>query len=129
MVRREVRDACSVSPKHDVRQDDEGTGMLSAHGRERLVEGIGSPCLEGARPHPQRPRRDLRLLHEERVLDVGGVPEDSHPGDLGDGLLEQLESLARGPPHEVASSSSRAFASVRSGAHSREGEKSAAYQR
>ena len=95
--------------EHRVRDDDDGAGPLRGSRREGVVDFAGVPRLHGLQLYAQCPGRILRVSHLQCVAGIGRIPEEGHPRDLGDDLLEQLQLLPdqigqhQGQPGDVSS--------------------------
>src|SRR6185503_15261621 len=78
----------SVSSEHDIAQDEERASTLCAHRRECALEVVELARLQELKLYLQRPSRDLRLSQREDIAWSSGIPENGHPGDIQNGLLE-----------------------------------------
>src|SRR5262245_28051908 len=105
---RELREPSSVLTQDRVPDHVESARALSSHRREGAVEFLRTLRLQDLKLHPQRPSRDLHFSQSEYVHWIGRIPEDGHPGEVGDHLLEQLQMFAdylragkQGQPRDV----------------------------
>ncbi len=93
--------------EHRVDENDDRAGLLAGHHREGAVDVGGTTRLQGLKPQAQGPGCILRVLHLWRVARVGRIPEEGHPGDFGNDVLEYLQLLPdqlgrhQGQPGEV----------------------------
>jgi hypothetical protein len=63
--------------------------------RESAIELVWTAHSQRLKLQLQFLRRDFRFSQYLPMHEIPGIPEDSHEGDLGDGLFEQLQLLAR----------------------------------
>ena len=86
---RGLRSGLVVNQEHRVQQDEERPDTILSHRRKGSVDLAGTLCPQGLKSHPQCQRGDLRFSQLGRVGEIGWVPEDGHPGDLGHHFPEQ----------------------------------------
>ena len=84
---------CRLRTKVAVVDDQEGTGLLPGRSVERNPQVGGISHRKRLKLHPQSRRRFLEPLQGPGPDRIVGIPEDSHPGDRGDGFLQQLQIL------------------------------------
>jgi hypothetical protein len=75
-------------------RDHERVSPALHHGSESRLEGGGSACLHALELDAQRLRFALDGAGHEGVARPGRIDEDSHPGDRGYRLFEQLQTLS-----------------------------------
>src|SRR6185503_20747659 len=94
--------------------DEDTSGALSAHRRERRLDLGRGARVQDLNPYPEGPARVLRLSGGAGVGRLVRVLEDGHPGDLGSDRSEHLELLSHqlgadgGEPGEIAAGPSQA---------------------
>jgi hypothetical protein len=83
-----------VRPEHRVCQCDECLRPLPGHGREGAGQLVGMPDGAGVQLETQAARSGLNLAQLVWADWIAGIPEDGDAGDVGQGLLEELEPFA-----------------------------------
>src|SRR5882724_2020727 len=89
-LRRELCNLPSLIPEYGVRENQERARAFPGHRREGTVDLLGIPRLQGLKSHPQGPSCSLRIAQPGCARWIGRIPEEGHPRDLGNHLLEQL---------------------------------------
>ena len=79
-----------IHAEDGVIEDHERARLFPGHRREGAVELVRASRLQALKPYPQGPSCSLRLSQLGYAPRIVGIPEDGHPRDLGNHLLEQL---------------------------------------
>src|SRR6516164_7239509 len=106
---RKVYDLRLIKCEHRVGQHQQRTRAPICYRSERDPEFIGTSHPESLKLQPQFPRSVLSRFQYLSLEDgIARVPENSHAGKVGDGLLEQLQrfpdylSRHRGSPGDIS---------------------------
>src|SRR5712692_5833517 len=91
VLRCKVQMRSSMEKTHRVWQYEQRLRAFSDHRSECAVVRAGTARLYDLKLHSQRATRHHRFSQQGAVLWMPRIPEDSHPGDLRDDLLQQLQ--------------------------------------
>ena len=92
---RECCEPSDVLKEHRVSQDKECVRVRTGHHREGAVKRLGTARLHGVQLDAQRLGRHVCHPHLEGVDEIVGIPEDGHPGDGGEHVLEETFAVSR----------------------------------
>src|SRR5712691_3014086 len=90
-LRCELRDLFHLVREDGVRENQERARPLPGHRREGDIDLPGIPRLQSLKPHPQGPSRAHRLAQLGCAPWIVRIPEEGHPRDPRNRLLEHLE--------------------------------------
>src|SRR4029453_6151484 len=89
-----IHDTASLAREERIWGYNESQGALLLHSGKRAVKLTGISRLKEIEPYAKRPARRLHFSHKDLTDWVVWIPEDGHPCDLWDGLLEQLDPFS-----------------------------------
>jgi hypothetical protein len=93
VLERQRQELLSMRGKEGGFGDHKGVGSAVDHGGKGRLEGRGSTRLHALELHAQGLGFPLDITGYEGVARPGRIDQDGHPGDGGDRLLEQLQTL------------------------------------